>query len=165
MPADRYWGACTQRALKAAPAFGDRIPDKFYRCYGYAKHAAAVANALSGLLPPWKREAISIAATELIEGKLTGHFPLGVAQSGSGLETDCNVNEVLANRSIQLLGGIVGSWLASSPAKGREPGAVCHRQLRDRDAHRDHHGDRGMPGSKSSSARQRDRTQCSGRQS
>jgi fumarate hydratase class II len=76
-----------------------------------------VANELTGSLPPWKREAISIAANELIEGKLTEHFPLGVAQSGSGRETDCNVNEVLANRSIQLLGGIVGSRSPVHPRK------------------------------------------------
>jgi fumarate hydratase class II len=109
VPADRYWGACTQRALKATAACGDRIPDGFYRCYGYAKHAAAEANELTGLLQPWKREAISVAAAELIEGKLTEHFPLAVGQSGAGHEIDCNVNEVLANRSIQLLNGIVGS--------------------------------------------------------
>ena len=117
VPADRYWGACTQRALQAAPESGDRIPDTFYRCYGYAKHAAAVANELTGLLQPWKREAISVAAAELIEGKLTEHFPLTIAQSGSGRETDCNVNEVLANRSIQLLGGIVGSRSPVHPQK------------------------------------------------
>jgi fumarate hydratase class II len=117
VPADRYWGACTQRALKAAPESGDRIPDRFYRCYGYAKHAAMVANELTGLLQPWKREAISFAAGELIEGKLTEHFPLTVGQSGFGRETDCNVNEVLANRSIQLLGGVVGSRSPVHPQK------------------------------------------------
>lgn len=117
VPADRYWGAGTQRALNAFPASDDRIPDRFYRCYGYVKLAAAIANKSSGLLQPWKREAISAAAADLIEGKLTDHFPLAVWQSGSGLETDVNVNEVLANRAIQLVGGVVGSRAPVHPVK------------------------------------------------
>jgi fumarate hydratase class II len=117
VPADRYWGATTQRALNLPSASDDRIPDRFYRCYGYAKHAAAIANESSGLLQSWKREAIAAAAADLIEGKLAEHFPLSVRQSGSGLETDINVNEVLANRSIQLLGGAVGSRAPVHPIK------------------------------------------------
>jgi fumarate hydratase class II len=117
VPADRYWGAGTQRALSVIVSSDDRIPERFYRCYGYTKHAAAIANESSGLLQPWKREAISAAAADLIEGGLTDHFPLSVRQSGSGLETDINVNEVLANRAIQLLGGVVGSRAPVHPAK------------------------------------------------
>ena len=117
VPADRYWGACTQRALKAFPTSVDRIPDRFYWCYGYAKQAAAMANEASVLLQPWKREAITVAVAELIEGKLADHFPLAIGQSGSGREIDCNVNEVLANRSIQLLGGVIGSRSPIHPAK------------------------------------------------
>ena len=114
--ADRYWGASTQRSLKAAFPAADRLPEQFHRCYGIAKKAAATANGQAGRLPAWKVEALGRAADDLIAGNLAGHFPLTVWQSGSGREIDTNVNEVLANRAIQLLGGAIGSRVPIDPA-------------------------------------------------
>jgi fumarate hydratase class II len=115
--ADRYWGASTQRSLKRDFTSPDRLPERFHRCYGIAKKAAAAANGLAGRLPLWKVDALSRAADDLIAGRLTDHFPLTVWQSGSGRETDTNVNEVLANRAIQLLGGAIGSRVPIDPAR------------------------------------------------
>jgi fumarate hydratase class II len=95
----------------------DRLPDRFHRCYGIMKKAAALSNGQAGRLPHWKSEAISRAADDLIAGKLAGHFPLSVWQSGSGFDTDTNVNEVIANRAIQLLGGQIGSREPIDPAR------------------------------------------------
>jgi fumarate hydratase class II len=114
--ADRYWGALTQRSLNAGFAATDHLPDRFHRCYGITKRAAAAANGRAGRLPSWKVEAVIRAADDLIAGRLTDHFPLTVWQSGSGQETDTNVNEVLANRAIQLLGGAIGSRVPIDPA-------------------------------------------------
>jgi fumarate hydratase, class II len=115
--ADRYWGAGTQWALKVGMPRTDRLPDRFHRCYGIMKKAAALSNGQAGRLPHWKSEAISRAADDLIAGKLAGHFPLSVWQSGSGFDTDTNVNEVIANRAIQLLGGQIGSREPIDPAR------------------------------------------------
>jgi fumarate hydratase class II len=107
--ADRYWGASTQRSLKAGSLSADQLPDRFHRSYGIAKKAAAAMNGQADCLPLWKAQAISVAADDLIAGRLSDHFPLTLWQSGSGQETDTNVNEVLANRAIQVLGGAIGS--------------------------------------------------------
>jgi len=115
--ADRYWGASTQRSLKTDLNSADRLPERFHRCYGIAKKAAAAANGLAGRMPMWKVDALSRAADDLIAGRLADHFPLTVWQSGSGRETDTNVNEVLANRAIQLLGGAIGSRVPIDPAR------------------------------------------------
>jgi fumarate hydratase class II len=114
--ADRYWGASTQRSLNAGFAATDHLPDRFHSCYGITKKAAATANGLAGRLPSWKVEAVVRAADDLIAGRLADHFPLTAWQSGSGRETDTNVNEVLANRAIQLLGGAIGSRVPIDPA-------------------------------------------------
>ena len=114
--ADRYWGASTQRSLNAGRAAAEHLPDRFHRCYGIMKKAAAAANGHAGRLPSWKVEAVRLAADDLIAGRLADHFPLAVWQSGSGRETDTNVNEVLANRAIQLLGGAIGSRIPIDPA-------------------------------------------------
>jgi fumarate hydratase, class II len=114
--ADRYWGASTQRSLNAGFGAPDRLPDRFHRCYGITKRAAAAANGRAGRLPWWKVEAVVRATDDLIAGRLDDHFPLTVWQSGSGRETDTNVNEVLANRAIQLLGGAIGSRVPIDPA-------------------------------------------------
>jgi Lyase len=108
VPADRYWGAQTQRALIACPAPIDAMPERFYRGYGYVKRAAATVNGRAGRLPWWKTTAIERAASDLISGLLTDHFPLPVWQSGCGYDSDMNVNEVLANRAAQLLGRAAG---------------------------------------------------------
>jgi fumarate hydratase class II len=109
VPADRYWGAQTQRSLVHFAIGDDRMPKRVYRAYGYVKKAAAVVNAVAGRLPQWKAEAITRAADEAIAGKLDENFPLYVWQTGSGTQSNMNVNEVLSNRAIQLLGGKIGS--------------------------------------------------------
>jgi len=109
VPADRYWGAQTQRSLIHFSIGNDRMPKRVYHAYGFVKKAAALVNAAAGRLPSWKANAIVRAADEAIAGKLDSHFPLFVWQTGSGTQSNMNVNEVLSNRAIQLLGGKIGS--------------------------------------------------------
>jgi len=109
VPADRYWGAQTQRSLVHFAIGDDRMPKRLSRAYGCVKKAAALLNAASGRLLQWKADAIVRAADEAIGGLLDDHFPLYVWQTGSGTQSNMNVNEVLANRAIQLLGGEIGS--------------------------------------------------------
>jgi fumarate hydratase class II len=109
VPADRYWGAQTQRSLVHFSIGDDRMPKPVYHAYGYVKKAAALVNAAANRLPAWKSEAIVHAADEVIAGKLDEHFPLYVWQTGSGTQSNMNVNEVLSNRANQLLGGAIGS--------------------------------------------------------
>src|SRR3984957_17014954 len=109
VPADRYWGAQTQRSLVPFSIGDDRMPKPVYHAYGYVKKAAALVNAAAGRLPQWKADAIVYAADEAIAGKLDEHFPLYVWQTGSGTQSNMNVNEVFSNRAIQLLGGKIGS--------------------------------------------------------
>jgi fumarate hydratase class II len=78
VPADRYWGAQTQRSLVHFSIGDDRMPKRVYHAYGYVKKAAALVNNAAGRLPQWKAEAIVRAADEAIDGKLDGHFPLYV---------------------------------------------------------------------------------------
>src|SRR6202453_1278307 len=109
VPADRYWGAQTQRSLVHFAIGNDRMPKSVYHAYGYVKKAAALVNAAAGRLAQWKGDSIARAADEAIAGKLDEHFPLYVWQTGSGTQSNMNVNEVLSNRAIQLLGGKIGS--------------------------------------------------------
>jgi len=109
VPADHYWGAQTQRSLVHFAIGEDRMPKRVSRAYGIVKKAAALVNRDGGRLPGWKAEAICRAADEVIEGRLDGEFPLYVFQTGSGTQSNMNVNEVIANRAIQLLGGEIGS--------------------------------------------------------
>jgi fumarate hydratase class II len=109
VPADRYWGAQTQRSLVHFAIGNDRMPKRVYHAYGYVKKAAALVNAAAGRLAQWKADAIVRAADEAIAGKLDDHFPLYVWQTGSGTQSNMNVNEVLSNRAIQLLGAEIGS--------------------------------------------------------
>jgi fumarate hydratase, class II len=108
-PADHYWGAQTQRSLVHFSIGDDHMPKAVYHAYGYVKKAAALVNAAAGRLPQWKADAIVRAADEAIAGKLDDQFPLYVWQTGSGTQSNMNVNEVLSNRAIQLLGGTIGS--------------------------------------------------------
>lgn len=108
VPADRYWGARTQRALEAVSDPADCMPERFFRCCGFMKRATAAMNAQAGRLPPWKAAAITRAADDLIAGRLAGQFPLPVRHAGSESRGDINVNEVLANRAAQLLGQEAG---------------------------------------------------------
>lgn len=109
VPADRYWGAQTERSLVHFSIGNDHMPKRVYHAYGYVKKAAALVNAAAGRLPQWKADAIVRAADEAIGGKLDENFPLYVWQTGSGTQSNMNVNEVLSNRAIQLLGGKIGS--------------------------------------------------------
>jgi fumarate hydratase class II len=109
VPADRYWGAQTQRSLIHFSIGNDHMPTELYRAYGVVKKAAALVNAAEGRLDEGKAEAIVRAADEVIAGQLDEHFPLYVWQTGSGTQSNMNINEVLSNRAIQLLGGEIGS--------------------------------------------------------
>ena len=107
--ADRYWGAQTQRSLGHFAIGEDRMPIAVVRAYGHLKRAAAETNAALGRLPAWKAEAIARACDEIVAGELDDQFPLSLFQTGSGTHTNANVNEVVANRANQLLGGEAGS--------------------------------------------------------
>jgi fumarate hydratase, class II len=110
VPADRYWGAQTQRSLHHFGDIGtDLMPKEVYHAFGYVKKAAALANGEAGRLPGWMAGLIARVADEVIAGELDDHFPLRVWQTGSGTQTNMNVNEVISNRAIQLIGGQVGS--------------------------------------------------------
>ena len=109
VPAERLWGAQTQRALKHFAIGDGRLPLAVYRAYGHVKKAAAMVNRDEGGLAPDKARSIIAAADEVIDGRLDAEFPLFVAQSGSGTQTNMNVNEVIANRAIQLAGGVPGT--------------------------------------------------------
>jgi len=109
VPADRYWGAQTQRSLIHFSIGDDRMPKAVYHAYGYVKKATAIVNGRAGRLPGWKASLIERVADEVIAGKLDEHFPLYVWQTGSGTQSNMNVNEVISNRAIQLTGGQLGS--------------------------------------------------------
>ncbi|NYF54051.1 class II fumarate hydratase [Tunturiibacter gelidoferens] len=109
VPADHYWGAQTQRSLIHFAIGDDHMPKQVYHAYGYVKKAAALVNAAAGRLDRWQADAISAVADEMIAGKLDTEFPLFVWQTGSGTQSNMNVNEVISNRAIQLLGGVLGS--------------------------------------------------------
>jgi fumarate hydratase, class II len=109
VPADRYWGAQTQRSLEHFDIGDDRMPKQVYHAYGHVKKAAAAVNARAGRLPRWKADLIDRVCDEVIAGALDEHFPLFVWQTGSGTQSNMNVNEVISNRCIQLVGGTLGS--------------------------------------------------------
>jgi len=108
---DRYWGAQTQRSLKyfQAGAGMDTMPRELIRAFGILKKAAALTNVELKLLDKQKADLIIQAADEVIGGKLDDHFPLVIWQTGSGTQTNMNVNEVISNRAIELSGGVMGS--------------------------------------------------------
>ena len=105
VPADRLWGAQTQRSLQNFKISGERMPRLLIHALAQVKRAAATVNLQLGLLPKEKAQAIVDAADEVIAGKHAGEFPLVVWQTGSGTQTNMNMNEVLANRASELLGG------------------------------------------------------------
>jgi fumarate hydratase class II len=109
VPADRYYGAQTQRSLIHFDIGFDVMPREMIRALGILKKAAALVNQDLGKLPKDKAELIARAADEVIEGKLDEHFPLRVWQTGSGTQTNMNANEVISNRAIELAGGVMGS--------------------------------------------------------
>jgi len=109
VPADRYWGAQTQRSLHHFSIGDDRFPRPLIRALGILKKAAALTNAELGTLPEDKARLIARAADEVIAGKLDDHFPLRVWQTGSGTQSNMNANEVISNRAIEILGGTIGT--------------------------------------------------------
>src|SRR6516225_9890163 len=109
VPANRYWGAQTQRSLEHFNIGNDRMPKEVYHAYGYVKKAAAIVNTRAGRMPEWKGRLIQRVSDEVISGALDDSFPLYVWQTGSGTQSNMNVNEVISNRCIQLLGGTLGS--------------------------------------------------------
>jgi len=117
VPADKYWGAQTQRSIDNFPIGIDRFKWQFpiIRAMGILKKSAVLANAELAQLPPELVSAIEQAADEVIAGKLNQHFPLVVFQTGSGTQSNMNANEVIANRAIEIMDGIIGSKIPVHP--------------------------------------------------
>lgn len=109
VPADRYWGAQTQRSFENFCIGSEKMPIEVIHALALIKKAAAQVNQSLGQLSEAKTELICQAADEVLSGKLDSHFPLVVWQTGSGTQTNMNVNEVISNRAIQIAGGIMGS--------------------------------------------------------
>ena len=109
VPADRYWGAQTQRSIRNFPIGWERQPIALVRALGVVKQAAARVNAANGDLDPDLAGAIDAAAQEVVDGTMDDHFPLVVWQTGSGTQSNMNANEVISNRAIEMLGGEMGS--------------------------------------------------------
>jgi fumarate hydratase class II len=109
VPADRYWGAQTERSRQNFRIGVDRMPIALVHALGIVKLASAQTNRDLGLLDARRATAITRAAREVIEGKLDDHFPLVVWQTGSGTQTNMNLNEVIGNRANQMLGGELGA--------------------------------------------------------
>ncbi|MGN7661538.1 MAG: class II fumarate hydratase [Anaplasma sp.] len=109
VPAERYWGAQTQRSLANFEIGEEKMPQPLVRALGVVKFAAARANMKSGNIEQSVGEAICAAALEVISGVLDTEFPLVIWQTGSGTQTNMNANEVIANRAIEMLGGKMGS--------------------------------------------------------
>src|SRR5580704_17101830 len=109
VPADRYWGAQTERSRRNFRIGQDRMPMPIVHALGIVKLASAETNRELGLLDRRRVGVIVRAAREVVEGKLDDHFPLVVWQTGSGTQTNMNLNEVIANRANELLGGKLGA--------------------------------------------------------
>jgi len=109
VPSDKYWGAQTQRSIKNFKIGKINVPIELIHAIGIVKKSAAIVNAKFKDLDPKLSKFIQKAADEVIMGKLDDHFPLKVWQTGSGTQTNMNVNEVIANRAIEMLGGKLGS--------------------------------------------------------
>src|SRR6202042_3275378 len=109
VPANRYWGAQTQRSLEHFNIGHDRMPKEGYHALRYVKKAPAGVNTAAGRLPAWKGALIERVCDEVISGQLDSEFPLYVWQTGSGTQSNMNLNEVISNRCIQLVGGTLGS--------------------------------------------------------
>ncbi len=108
-PADKYWGAQTQRSLQNFKIGGETMPKPLIKAFGILKLAACKVNMQLGVMPKDIGEKIIAAAQEVIDGKMEDHFPLVVWQTGSGTQTNMNVNEVISNRAIEMTGGQMGS--------------------------------------------------------
>ncbi len=115
VPADRYWGAQTQRSIRYFSIGRDKMPLAVVHAIAMLKKAAALTNGSLGRLPQDKVHLIIQAADEVISGQLDDHFPLHVWMTGSGTQCNMNVNEVIANRAIELAGGALGSKIPIHP--------------------------------------------------
>ena len=109
VPDDKYYGAQTARSLANFDIGGEKMPAEIIHAFGILKKAAALANFRLGLMDEKTRDLIVAAADEVIAGKLAEHFPLVVWQTGSGTQSNMNVNEVISNRAIEMAGGVMGS--------------------------------------------------------
>ena len=109
VPCDKYWGAQTQRSLINFPIGWEKQPIAIVRALGVIKQGCAMANTDLGKLDADKGKAIQAAASEVANGLLDDHFPLVVWQTGSGTQSNMNANEVIANRAIEMMGGVIGS--------------------------------------------------------
>ena len=109
VPADRYWGAQTQRSVLNFPIGWEKQPIAIVRALGIIKLACAIANKDAGRIEAGLADAMIAAAKEVVSGQLDGHFPLVVWQTGSGTQSNMNANEVISNRAIEILGGVIGS--------------------------------------------------------
>jgi fumarate hydratase class II len=109
VPADRYWGAQTQRSIRNFPIGWERQPAAIIHALGLIKQACAASNKARGTLPAAIADAMVAAAAEVAAGRLDDHFPLVVWQTGSGTQSNMNANEVISNRAIEMLGGTMGS--------------------------------------------------------
>ena len=109
VPKEKYWGAQTQRSLLNFPIGWEKQPISIIKSLGIIKAGCARVNILQGKIDPTIGEAIIKAALEVSAGKFNDHFPLVIWQTGSGTQSNMNANEVIANRGIELLGGIIGS--------------------------------------------------------
>ena len=109
VPADKYWGAQTQRSIMNFPIGWEKQPIAIVRALGVIKQACAEANKASGKLDEARADAIIQVAGEVVAGRLDDNFPLVVWQTGSGTQSNMNANEVIANRAIEIMGGVIGS--------------------------------------------------------
>ncbi|WP_141728379.1 class II fumarate hydratase [Devosia insulae] len=109
VPSEKYYGAQTARSLANFDIGGEKMPTEIIRAFGILKKAAALANHKLGLMDLATRDLVVAAADEVIAGKLAEHFPLVVWQTGSGTQSNMNVNEVISNRAIEMAGGVMGS--------------------------------------------------------
>jgi len=120
VPSNVYWGAQTQRSLHHFNIGRDTMPPELIRAFGILKKACALVNQDLGKLPAEKAKLITQAADEVISGKLNDQFPLRIWQTGSGTQTNMNVNEVISNRAIELAGGQLGSKRSEERRVGKE---------------------------------------------
>ncbi|MEQ9693201.1 class II fumarate hydratase [Shimia sp. SDUM112013] len=109
VPADKYWGAQTQRSIMNFPIGWEKQPVAIVRALGVIKQACAMQNKATGKMDPKIADAVIQAASEVVAGKFDDNFPLVVWQTGSGTQSNMNSNEVIANRAIEILGGVIGS--------------------------------------------------------
>ena len=109
VPSDKYWGAQTQRSIMNFPIGWEKQPVAIVRALGVIKQACAMANKASGKMETPIADAVIQAASEVVAGKFDDNFPLVVWQTGSGTQSNMNSNEVIANRAIEIMGGVIGS--------------------------------------------------------